>query len=259
MTRRFARLVIVAAAVMLLAHTAAAQDPEYMSWKIDGERRRAIVYAPSAPAQRGQAPLILAFHGRGDTMDNFQYVDLHRAWPEAVVVYFDGLPSRRDGLRGWQVEKGQDEDRDLKLVDAALASLRRNFRIDEGRIYVVGFSNGAGFTYLLWAERPDVFAAFAPVAGRFRPSVKPSQPKPLFHVVGARDRLAFTAHQDNVGAALRTNGIAGAGEPCGNGCTLYGAGTAAPVMDWLHGAGHDFPEGTSERIAKFFREHPLKR
>ena len=27
-----------------------------------------------------------------------------------------------------------------------------------------GFSNGANFTYLLWAERPEVFAAFAPVA-----------------------------------------------------------------------------------------------
>ena len=38
--------------------------------------------------------------------------------------------------------------------------------MDETRIYATGFSNGAGFTYLLWAARPTVFAAFAPVAGR---------------------------------------------------------------------------------------------
>lgn len=255
MRRRSAYLTVIAAAVTLLAHTVSAQDPEYMSWKIDSQRRRAIVYAPTLPG--GKAPLILSFHGRGDNVENFQYTDMHRAWPEAVVVYFEGLPSRRDGLRGWQVEKGQDEDRDLELVDAALTSLRRRFRIDEARIYAVGFSNGAGFTYLLWAERADVFAAFAPVAGRFRPTVQPARPKPVFHIVGDRDRV-FAGQKADVAAAVRVNGVEGAGESCGGGCTVYGAATAAPVMAWIHRGGHDYPDGTSDRIAAFFRDHPLK-
>ena len=34
--------------------------------------------------------------------------------------------------------------------------------------------------------------------------------------------------------------------------------SAVPVMTWIHPGGHEYPDGTSERIAKFFRDHPLK-
>src|SRR5712691_420492 len=147
MTMRLGNYSVVAAAMILSAHTASAEGSEVMTWKVDGETRRAIVYAPSANSAGGKAPLFLSFHGHGDNIGNFQYTDMHRAWPEAIVVYFQGLPSRRDGLSGWQVEKGQDDDRDLRLVDGALASLRDKFRVDETRIYATGFTNGANFTY----------------------------------------------------------------------------------------------------------------
>ena len=64
--------------------------------------------------------------------------------------------------------KGEYQDRDLKLVDAALAWVHAKYTVDDDRIYATGFSNGAMFTYLLWAERPAVFAAYGPVAGRLR-------------------------------------------------------------------------------------------
>src|SRR5258708_5740632 len=137
---------------------------ETVSWTVDGVRRDAIIYVPSSPPP-GRLPLVLSFHGHGDDMENFQYVGLQNAWPDAIVVYFQGLPSR-DGYRGWQVEPGEYGDRDLKLVDAALAALKKKYSIDDARIYDTGFSNGAHFTYLLWATRSDVFAAYAPVAGR---------------------------------------------------------------------------------------------
>ena len=259
MTRRLAKYGVIAAAAIVCAHIASAETSQVMTWKVDSETRRAIVYAPSAISPGGKAPLVLVFHGHGDNNVNFQHTDMHVAWPEAIVVYFQGLPSRRDGLAGWQVEKGQDDDRDLKLVDAALASLRDKFKVDEARIYSTGFSNGANFTYLLWAERPRVFAAFAPVAGRLRPSVKPTQPKPLFHVAGTRDAtIPFADQQEAIETARRVDGVTGKGASCGNGCTIYGSSGAAPVMTWIHSGGHDYPDSTSEQIAKFFREHPLK-
>ena len=251
------RVAAMAAAVTALIHPVHAQDGEVTRWRVEGQGRRAIVYSPPAARAGGRAPLVLAFHGHGDFMENFQYTDLHRAWPEAVVVYFQGMASR-DGLPGWQVDKGQDDDRDLKLVDAALASLREQFRIDDARIYATGFSNGAGFTYLLWAERASVFAAFAPVAGRLRPSVRPTQPRPLFHIVGSRDRSMFAARKDAIDTARRVDGVADAGAPCGDGCTVYGRASAAPVMLWVHGGGHDYPDGTSDRIVAFFRDHPRR-
>jgi polyhydroxybutyrate depolymerase len=247
---------IVVATAMILAAPAAFADT--MSWKVGADTRQAIVYAPARPTPGGRVPVVLSFHGHGDDMDNFQHTDMHVAWPEAVVVYFQGLPSR-DTLRGWQVEKGADNDRDLKLVDAALASLRTKFNVDEGRIYATGFSNGANFTYLLWAERPDVFAAYAPVAARMRPSVHLTQPRPLFHVAGRADmQIPFTDQQAAMQAAIAANRVGGATASCGNGCTTYGANTAAPVMTWIHPGGHSYPDSTSERIAQFFRDHPRK-
>jgi polyhydroxybutyrate depolymerase len=226
-----------------------------MTWTIEGMTREAIVYAPAAPPAGSRAPLVLSFHGRGDDMRNFQHTDLHAAWPAAVVVYFQGLDGR-GGLAGWQVERGESGDRDLKLVDAALASLRRQYDVDANRVYATGFSNGAMFTYLLWAERPDVFAAYAPVAGRLRPSVQPARPRPLFHVAGERDgQVTFTDQKAAIAIAVGVNGVGDKRASCGDGCTLYGGGTPAPVMTWIHSGGHDYPRSTASRIASFFQQH----
>jgi polyhydroxybutyrate depolymerase len=258
MTKQLALASVIGAASMLFAHTASAQHAEVKAWRLNGETRRAIVYSPSAKTAGGRAPLVFSFHGHGDNMQNFQHTDMHRAWPEAILVYFQGLPSR-DGLAGWQVEEGQDGNRDLALVDAALTSLREEFKVDESRIYSTGFSNGANFTYLLWAERPGVFAAFAPVAARLRPSVHPTQPRPILHIAGTEDAQIRYADQLNaIEAARRANGVTGKGAGCGGGCTVYDAPGGTPVMTWIHSGGHEYPDSTSERIAKFFREHPRR-
>ena len=254
MGMRLTHVAVVGLLLILGVGDAAAQ---VMRWQVDGVTREAIVYAPASPAPEG-APLILSFHGFGDNMRNFQYTNVHVAWPETIVVYFQGLERRR-GLLGWQVEPGADGDRDLRLVDVALGSLREAYRIDDDRIYATGYSNGGMFTYLLWAERPDVFAAYAPVAARLRASVRPRQPKPVLHVAGTRDQVVRFADQEAaIEVALEVNGV-DAATTCGAGCTLYGAGTASPVMTWIHAGAHVYPRGTSERIAAFFREQSRPR
>lgn len=253
------RLTHIGLAGVLLVLCARAAAAEVMTWKVEGDIREAIVFAPKASPTGGRNPLVLSFHGRGDNIQNFQHTDLHLAWPEAIVVHFQGL-STRDGLAGWQVERGQDNDRDLKLVDVALGSLREKYNIDDDRIYATGFSNGAMFTYLLWAERPDVFAAYAPVAGRLRPSVQPKQPRPLFHVAGERDlQVTFPDQKAAMTIAIGVNGVRATTTRCGEGCTMYGAGTPAPVMTWIHQGGHVYPRDTARRIASFFHDHPRKR
>jgi polyhydroxybutyrate depolymerase len=244
--------VLVAALVFYAGISSAAE----ITWTVDGVERSAIIYAPKSPPA-GKLPLIFAFHGHGDDIQNFQYVLLQQVWPDAIVVYFQGLPSR-DGLPGWQVEPGEYGDRDLKLVDTALASLRKKYDVDDSRIYATGFSNGAHFTYLLWATRSNVFAAFAPVAGRIRESAIPKVPRPLLHIGGSRDaQVAFADQAAAMRMAVRINGVDGKGKPCGGGCTIYGGETPAPVMTWIHPGGHEYPRGTSERIVAFFHDHML--
>ena len=247
----FSRTMLIFVALMLSARLAAAAT---ISWMVDGVERFAIIYGPKSPPP-GKRPLIFAFHGHGDDMENFQYVGLHTAWPDAVVVYFQGLPSR-DGSSGWQVEPGEYGDRDLKLVDAALAALRKKYNVDDNRIYATGFSNGAHFTYLLWAARPNVFAAFAPVAGRIRPTAMPKEPRPILIIGGSRDaQVAFPDQRAAMGIAIRLNGVDGKMKACGDGCMLYGGDTPTPVMTWIHPGGHEYPRPTSGRIAEFFHQH----
>jgi polyhydroxybutyrate depolymerase len=223
--------------LVLCASTASAQ---LVTVPVGGEMRQAFVYAPSSSPAGAKLPVVLAFHGRGDTIRDFQYVNLHVAWRDAVVVYLQALD--REGYPGWQTERGQDGDRDLKLVDATLATLRKKYAIDDDRVYATGFSNGAGFTYLLWAERPGVFAAFAVVAGRLRPSVTLTEPRPLYAVGGERDPQISIADQR---AAIRAATAAN--------------GDRAPVETWIHSGGHSFPRGTSERIVEFFKNHARRR
>ena len=249
------RVARVGVAMVLLVLCGRAASAEVVTWTVDGDTREALVFAPSAP-QPGKLPLILSFHGHGDDMENFQYVGLQQAWPDAIVVYFQGLPSR-DGYPGWQVERGEYNDRDLKLVDAALASLRKKYNVDDDRIYATGFSNGAHFTYLLWAERPNVFAAFAPVAGRIQPSEVPKQPRPLLHIGGSGDtQVVFADQKAAIITAVGVNGVRGQDSSCGPGCTIYGKNSPNPVMTWIHQGGHEYPRGTSERIVAFFHDHP---
>ena len=237
---------------------AALAESKIMTWKIDGVERQAIVYSPTAKSPSGKAPLVLAFHGHGDSADNFQGVELQQHWAQAIVVYAQGLPSTRDGLAGWQVESGKDGDRDLKFVDQMLTTLRQKFSVDDARIYSAGFSNGANFTYLLWAERPQVFAAFAPVAARILPSVHLTVPKPLLHVGGTEDRqIAFADQKEAIEAARRANGATGKGEPCGQYCTRYESKDGAPVMTIIHAGGHIYPLEVAQYTVDFFKKYSL--
>ena len=236
---------------------AAGASPNAVTWNVAGVQRSAIVYAP-ASATSAKTPLVFAFHGFGDTNENFQGVGLEEAWPQAIIVYPQGLPVTRGGsaLPGWQTEKGGEKDRDLQLVDTALASLREKYKVDDTRIYATGFSNGAIFTYLLWAERPNVFAAFAAVAGRLGKSVLPAAPKPFLQVGGKSDgNIPFALQEQAMETARRVDGVS-KGESCGENCTLYPSAHGTPVMTFIHQGGHEWPDGISQQIARFFQNHP---
>ena len=138
-----ARLTHVGLVSLLLILGVCGASAEVMRWQVDGEKREAIVYAPAASQGAGRVPLVLSFHGYGDNMQNFQHTDVHLAWPDAIVVYLQGLETR-GGLPGWQVWRGDDVNRDLRLVDVALASLRETYNVDDDRIYARPASRTVG-------------------------------------------------------------------------------------------------------------------
>jgi polyhydroxybutyrate depolymerase len=236
-------------------------------WTVDGTAREALLYAPAA-ATATPSPVVFAFHGHGGTMQRAATMfDYHHVWPEAIVVYMQGLntPGRLtdpEGKRpGWQNTQGGQGDRDLKFFDAVLASLRADYKVEERRIYATGHSNGGGFTYLLWRSRGDVFAAVAPSAAagpgeEWTSRLTTLRPKPVLHLAGEKDPLVKYEWQQAAMQALRKlNGCESAGTEWAKWCTLYPSKTGTPVITLIHPGAHNFPAEAPALFVKFFKEH----
>jgi polyhydroxybutyrate depolymerase len=242
-----------------------AQEPMPRSWDVDGVKREALVYPPSKKSE-GKLPLVFDFHGHGGTARVAARTHhIHVTWPEAIVVYMQGLntPGKLtdpEGKRpGWQHSPGAEQDRDLKFFDAVLASLKKDYPVDEDRIYATGHSNGGGFTYLLWAKRGDTFAAFAPVAAAAGLYFTEAKPKPLFHAASKKDPLVkFAMQERTLDYVKKLNGCDGHGEDWAPGCQLYPSKNGTPVVIYLHDEGHKYPEATPALIVKFFQEQTRK-
>ena len=262
MRPRLRSLAIVACAGLPLVALRAADAPARREWMVDGVAREALGAVP--PHATTQAtPVIFAFHGHGGTMGNaaraWAYATL---WPDALVVYPQGLdtPGRltdpTGNKAGWQSAAGEQGDRDLKFFDAMLASLRKDYHVDEQRIFATGHSNGGSFTYLLWAQRGDTFAAVAPSSAVDSKSFPKFKPKPVFHVAGESDPLVKFAWQKQMIAGLLRLNQCDVTQPLKPGLVTHPSKIAAPVVTFIHPGGHEFPPEVPSLIVAFFKEHP---
>jgi poly(hydroxyalkanoate) depolymerase family esterase len=119
------------------------------------------------------APLVVALHACSQTAADYvgagwnQLADAHHfyvLYPEQKTANnslqcfnWSWDPSTPAGL-----QRGQGENESIKeMVDR----MKADYSIDPARVYVTGFSAGAGEAVDLLALWPDVFAAGAPVAG----------------------------------------------------------------------------------------------
>jgi polyhydroxybutyrate depolymerase len=250
--------------LLLVALLAANPAPQHLKLQVGDLEREALIYAPASPEKDAKLPVVFAFHGHGgnaaQAARSFQF---QKHWPEALVVYMQGIPTPGrltdpEGKRnGWQSGAGDQDDRDLKFFDAVLAKLKTDYPIDERRIYATGHSNGGGFTYLLWSQRPDVFAAFAPSAAVMR-EVRGLKPKPVMHVAGENDDLVkFVWQKLMIGAVKRANKTESEGEQWAADCTLYKSADGAPLVTYIHSGAHNYPAAAPPLIVRFFKEHAL--
>ncbi|MCW3099127.1 MAG: esterase, partial [Chthonomonadaceae bacterium] len=190
--------------------------------------------------------------------------EYHRLWPEAIVVYLEGLPTPGaltdpQGKRnGWQKTAGDQGDRDLKFFDVVLASLKKQYKVDDQRIFVTGHSNGGSFTYLLWAERGDTFAAVAPAAA-FTRAAYSLKPKPAMHIAGENDELVrFPLQQRMMESVRKIDGCEAEGKAWAKSGTLVGtlypSKTGTPFVSVIYPGTHALPTEVPALVVKFFKE-----
>ena len=236
-----------------------------MNWNVAGFPREALVFPP-VTGGAAKHPLIFAWHGHGGKMDNVaDSMHFQILWPEAIVVYPQGLntvTNNAAGGYGWQKEKGDDSDRDLKFFDAMLTTLRQKYSIDDTRIYTTGFSNGTGFSYLLWVERGQILAAMGAVAGVMADSEqeKPAKRRALIAIFGTGPGTVSEEVKDKTINRARQINSTGTGQPCSkpvgaDSCILYPSTTQTPVREITHSGGHEYPDWAPDEIVRFFRNH----
>ena len=209
-----------------------------------------------------RTPVVFAFHGHnGNASDAARDYGMQREWPEAITVYMQGLntPGRfidpKGKETGWQMQPGNQGDRDLEFFDAMIAYLKDTYRVDEKRIYAFGHSGGGYFVYLLWATRGDALASVAPMSSEAAENLPMLKPKPVLLLGGKKDgAVKYEWVRKTMDAVRELNGCSADGTPWGKHCTLFPSATGSPVVEFVHPGGHEVPKGAIAAIARFFKE-----
>jgi len=147
----------------------------------DGHRIGYIAYYRQGLLDHGPVPLVVAFHGGGDSALHMVHVS---GWYRVA---------QRNGFLLVCVENHLNST--AAEAVALIEQLKEKYPIDETRIYASGFSMGGIKTWDLYQEYPQVFAALAPMGATvdvghnvyFHESpVSPnrSMPVPLFYAGG---------------------------------------------------------------------------
>ena len=247
----------------------AAKAPEGFvekSWTVDGVKRTALVRVPVGAS--GPLAVVFGWHGHGGrsthSARHWGYSEIDTA---SILVFPQGLPTvsplvdKEGRMPGWQTSVTSEGGRDIKLFDTILADLKKQHAVDDRRIYSMGHSNGAAFSYLLWQARPEVLAAIGSVAGSLRADGKPTTSLPVIHVAGEKDPLVkFAWQQATFAAVKRFNGCTEEGKPWAKEgvleATIYASSKGAPLVTAIHGGGHEYAKGSTELIVRFFKENP---
>ncbi|GAB3460662.1 PHB depolymerase family esterase [Streptomonospora sediminis] len=136
-------------------------------------------------------PVVLAYHGRGNTGAGTEEFSGLSELP-AIVAYPEGVVGGGDGRRqAWQgapySAPGVD---DVAFTRDVLDRLEAGLCVDKRRVYATGKSNGGGFTGILACTAADRIAAVAPVAGAFYPNdlgCAPQRAVPVIEFHGTDD------------------------------------------------------------------------
>jgi predicted esterase len=169
---------------------------------VDGTLQPYRIFIPDGYDGTRPVPLLIALHGAGGDENDF-FEDFPQA-PLQPEVQRHGFilvcPKGRDPHSGYRGPAGQD-------VFDVLAEVRREYRIDDRRIYLMGHSMGAYATWRLAVEHPDLFAALGPIAGGGDPKdMVKIRHIPQYVVHGASDQTVPVAQSRAMVAAARQAG-----------------------------------------------------
>ena len=145
----------------------------------------------------GPVPLMLGFHGGGDSAMYFTYTTGWWQIAHEENFLFVAIDNHQDVC--------------AEEVMQVLEELKKDYDIDESRIYATGFSMGCGKTWDLYHQYPDTFAGLCPASALFPikenpfgmslgdPRLNMTTPVPFFYSGGEDSHLVELPCQADTG------------------------------------------------------------
>ncbi len=198
-----------------LAFTVALVGCDARRMRVDGFSRRYLLRTPEGYDGSQDLPLVIALHGR---LGNARSMARSSGFDELmdqegfIAVYPDGYRrSWADGRGGGPADEAGVDD--VAFFDALLEAVGDEVRVDRGRIYLVGISNGGMMAQRLACERTQDYAAVASIISSMpevvHQSCEPSAPLPMLLMNGTEDPLVpyegGEIDSDNQGVVLSTD------------------------------------------------------
>ncbi|MEC7949275.1 MAG: prolyl oligopeptidase family serine peptidase, partial [Myxococcota bacterium] len=131
-----------------------------------GVERSFALLMPDGTVPDAPAPLIFAYHGLGDSPD--QFLADHPLGPAAADAGAILVVPRATDLGGtptWDPYSNPATNKDLVFFDDMLTCLGEQYGVDPDRVHVMGFSNGGLMTGMLLTLRSNEIASVAPFSG----------------------------------------------------------------------------------------------
>ena len=225
--------------------------------KIGDAMRMFVVRVPAKYDARTPAPVVFLFHPFGMNTQYMQgRVPIPRVWPEAIAVYGQGMPRIGDGAvslqPSWQTRPGEMDDRDLAYFDAMLDWVRKNHCVDDRRVFVMGYSNGANFTSVLACTRASAIAGVAIASGSLSCTLPEAKPVILSH--GLSDAtIRYDRAIEAATAWTSRNGCKAPPRTGAPGCFTADSCSAAPVTLCSYDGGHEYNDPFTKTLADFLK------
>ena len=228
-------------------NAAAAKGARNLTIQVNGKARTYVLFVPNGYDSKKPIPLIFAWHSSGaDGAESRRYYKLEPVTGDgAIIVYPNGLNG------AWDLAANGV---DMKFFDELLASITKEYCVDQMRVFSTGYSFGGMMSNSLACNRGSKLRAFAPMAGAFFDATKScATPVPAWIAHATNDTVvSYASGQAARDIWLKTNGCSTTTMPVSpSPCVAYQC-TKAPVQWCVHTQGHEWPNFASKGVWAFF-------
>ena len=187
---------------------------------------RVRILEPETMREGRRYPLVIGLHGAGGDAGHMLPIFVDAGVPARFIYCVPQAPYAADGrgptgylwFRGLPGARRTPTPETRRLTEeyvlSVVEAVKRAYPVDERRVYLLGFSQGASVAFDVGIRHPEVFAGVIPIAGWLRPDefgedvLERARKQGRYLVVHSReDRTVAWEECERSTALLRSHGI----------------------------------------------------